>query len=71
MDMKIRLENCPEFIGAPELSEIFGFSRTTIWRLRKSGKLNTYLVGGTIFYKTSEVEQLVKDGENKENHHGK
>lgn len=52
-----------EYLTVEDVLEYLGISRTTLWKLRKEGKLTTYMIGErAIRFKQKEVQQLVDDG---------
>ncbi len=50
-----------ELLSEVELEQMLGVSRTTVWRLRRSGGLPFGKVGREYRYRKSEVLQWVKD----------
>jgi len=48
-----------QLISAKELEEIFKISRTTVWRLTKSGVFKTIKVGKKSFYHINQVKEII------------
>jgi excisionase family DNA binding protein len=44
-----------------EVLEYLNISRTTIYKLRKSGRLRAYRIGSTLRYADSDVENFLAD----------
>jgi predicted DNA-binding transcriptional regulator AlpA len=54
------LQSSQEILTIVEVTELTGFSRTSIWRLRKSGQLPTYKVNYRPYFKRSDVMELIE-----------
>ena len=53
----VSLEN-PEFLRTSQVKELLGCSESKIETLRKNGTLPFQKVGGSIYYKYSEIKKL-------------
>jgi hypothetical protein len=53
-----RMSDCPDYLDISEVGKVLGFSRTTIWRLRKTHVLKTVMVGKTPMVKKEDIESL-------------
>lgn len=51
-----------DYVSISELSEWLNISRTTIWRLRREGKIKTYLIGGKMVANKDEIQTLLNEG---------
>lgn len=47
-----------EFLTGKETCEVFGISRTTLWRLIKQGKLKTADIGKRVIIRKSDLHNL-------------
>jgi hypothetical protein len=54
------LQPTQEILTTVEVTELTGFSRTSIWRLRKSGQLPTFKVNYRPYFKRSDVMNLIE-----------
>lgn len=50
----------PEFLTRNEVMEILNMKTTLLWKLTKQGVLKSYMIGGRVLYKKSEVLNSVK-----------
>jgi len=59
--IKIQQEenNTKELLKTKDVAAIFKVSERTIANWKKSGKLNDHLVGGSVFFKPSDVEKAM------------
>ena len=48
-----------EFVTRKEAAEMYRCHETTIWRWRKMGIIKAYGVGGKVYYKKSELENVL------------
>ncbi|MDO3425970.1 helix-turn-helix domain-containing protein [Chryseobacterium sp. APV1] len=44
-----------ELLSIKEATEYLGVSKITLWRLRKSGEVKTYMLGSQVYFKKSEI----------------
>lgn len=51
----------PHFYTAGELAQILRVTDTTIYRLAKSGRLPYFSIGRAIRFKTSDVEEFLRE----------
>jgi len=51
-----------EWLKSREVRELLNISPGTLQNLRISGRLQHTKVGGTLFYKNSEIRRLLNDG---------
>lgn len=49
-----------EFITSAEVQKLLKISKTTLWRFRKQGLINTYKRGGVFRYKRQEVLNVLE-----------
>lgn len=49
-----------ELLTSDETCEFFSFNRTTLWKHTKSGKLKSYGIGNRVYYKRSELVQVLQ-----------
>jgi excisionase family DNA binding protein len=42
-------------LSIKETTDFLGVSNTTLWRLRKSGEIKTYMLGSQVYFKKSEI----------------
>ena len=49
----------PDTLGLIEEKNVKLFGRTTLWRLRRKGKLPHYRIGNRIFYAKHHLESLL------------
>ncbi len=50
----------PDYITTNDFSQLFGVSKVTQWKLRKAGKLPFRMIGKSILYSLSEIDQVTK-----------
>lgn len=48
-----------EYLTRQEVAELFKINLTTVWNWTKRGKLQSYGIGGRVFYKRSEIENSI------------
>lgn len=44
-----------DLLSIKDVTEFLGVSKVTLWRLRKSGKIKTYMLGSQVYFKKSEI----------------
>jgi hypothetical protein len=49
-----------ELLTSDETCEFFSFNRTNLWKHTKSGKLKSYGIGNRVYYKRSELVQVLQ-----------
>jgi len=50
-------------IDAKEVAIMLGISRVTVYRLVEKGDLKAFKVGGSLRFKTDQVEKYIKDNQ--------
>lgn len=50
----------PDYITTADFRRLFGISKVTQWKLRKAGKLPYRMIGRTVLYNRSEIDQVTK-----------
>ena len=45
-----------------EAKKILGCSQTTLWRMRKQGKIHCTQIGSRVLYPLTELERVVREG---------
>ena len=48
-----------ELLTRKQAAQMFRCNESTIWRWRKMGIIKAYGVGGKVYYKQSELEQVL------------
>ena len=48
-----------EYISEPEARKLLNRKVTWFWQMRKEGKLTAKKIGGTSYYKITEIEELL------------
>lgn len=56
-----------EILTGKKLAILLGVSRQTIHRWKKDGVIKSYVLGGKVFYKRSQVLAAIENGEVKTN----
>lgn len=49
------------YISAEKVCEILGVTKTTLWRWRRIGYLNSYNIGSKCRYKMSDIKKMIGD----------
>lgn len=44
-----------DLLSIKDVTEFLGVSKVTLWRLRKSGEIKTYILGSQVYFKKSEI----------------
>lgn len=44
-----------DLLSIKDVTEFLGVSKVTLWRLRKSGEIKTYMLGSQVYFKKSEI----------------
>lgn len=52
----------PVFINQKQIKEKYDINRGTIWRWKENGLISGYRVGGKVFYKETEIINLIENG---------
>jgi excisionase family DNA binding protein len=52
-----------KLIGEKEACELLNVSRTTLWRLRKEGKMRFYRLGSKLGYSADQLREFLKSCE--------
>jgi excisionase family DNA binding protein len=60
------MQNLERVITESEAMRLLNVSRPTLWRYRKAGKLRYYKIGGKLGYSVSQIQELLKSCERKE-----
>ncbi len=48
-----------EYLSAQQVTKSYNISRTTLWRFNQKNKLKKYLLGEKVYFKRSEIEELI------------
>jgi hypothetical protein len=56
------LRAIPEFITLAQAKDLYGLSRTTLYRLRYDRKIFHYSLGDKTFVRVSELNELIEAG---------
>lgn len=56
------LRAIPQFITLKQAQELYGMSRTTLYRLRHERKIFHYLLGDKTYIKVAELDDLIERG---------
>lgn len=63
LDKSINVKQCldgDELLDNQDLCLLLGVTKQTLWRYRKDGVLKYYMVNGKVYYKKSEIPDLLK-----------
>lgn len=53
------IETKPDYLTRKATAKYLNISVSTLWRITKQGKLNSYSVGNKVMYKTNEVQNFI------------
>jgi excisionase family DNA binding protein len=57
-------QHIPKFLTPPELAQLLGISKASVYRLVGNGSLPFYKIGGSLRFSEQDISQYLEDSKN-------
>jgi hypothetical protein len=58
-------EKLPQLIPSSDVCEYFGITKSGLWRMRRSGRINALKINGKVVFKLEEIENCINQSTEK------